>query len=107
MKYLSDKTGGNIDINGTIEITSNSTYNGYHPRNLVDYYDSKIYQSDDREGKDFICFDFKDKSVNLSSYTIKSNSNYTSNSRYNLKSWSIEVSNDGENWDEIDRHIND
>lgn len=54
------------------------------------------------EGNAIISFDFKDKFVKLLSYSNKSiNSNVLGT---NLKNWSIEQSNDGQNWIEIDRH---
>lgn len=38
LRYLSDKTGGNIHDNGTIEVTSNSiASDGSHPKYLLDY----------------------------------------------------------------------
>lgn len=111
MKYLTNETGGNIHDNGTIEITSNSICNNSisnHPKNLVDYQNaSSYYHSADKEGHAYIRFDFRDKLVNLSSYTIKSNNNGTSSTSWNLKSWVMEVSNDCQKWEEVDRHEND
>lgn len=108
MHYLTSKANGNIHDHGTIEITSNSIYetdsNGsYFPRNLVDYQNDNIYLSKD-DGEAFVCFDFKDKSFQISSYSIKSRNK----SAYNvhLKNWAIEVSVDGKDWEEIDSHEN-
>ena len=53
----------------------------------------------------FVCFDFKEKSIKLTGYTIKSNRN--SDGSYNPKSWLVEVSKDNNKWEEIDRHEND
>ncbi|KAK8844869.1 hypothetical protein M9Y10_021040 [Tritrichomonas musculus] len=105
MRFLSKTTGGNIYDNGTIDITSNSILDiqKYNPKNLVDYDNNNGYASKD-DGNAFICFDFKDKSIQLTNYTIQSNNsgpNY-----HHLKNWLLEVSNDGSNWVEIDRHEN-
>lgn len=69
-------------------------------KNVVDYDNNNCYGSKDYLKESFICFDFKNKKIQLSDYSIMSSS-----SRYDgfLKNWIIEVSNDGENFIEIDR----
>lgn len=63
MYYLSEKTGGNIQDNGTIKIDSNSICNNEClPRNLVDYESNNYYYSNNDENA-FVCFEFKDKKV--------------------------------------------
>lgn len=107
MRYLTDKTNGNIHDNGTIVITSNSIHSdGYHPKYLVDYANkSTIYHSKHDVENATICFDFKDKSVQLTSYTVQSyNGNKTSG---HLKNWVVEVSNDNNDWKVIDKHVDD
>ena len=104
MNFLSKETGGNINDNGTVEISSNSIISDFHPKNLVDYDKNNYYHSND-EGDAFICFDFKDKLIQLSSYSIKTNNSKAFGTH--LKNWIIEVSNDGLNWKEIDRHESD
>lgn len=102
MNYLTKKTGGNIHDNRTIEITSNSIMD--HPKNLVDYQSSNYYHSLDN-GNAFVCFYFKDKLIQVLSYSIQSR-NYDKNIIH-LKNWVIEISENGQNWEEIDRHEND
>lgn len=102
---MTEKTGGNIHDNGTIKIESNSlSKSNYHPKNLVDYESDNFYYSNN-EILANICFDFKDKKVNISDYSIKSydQESYTGH----LKDWNIDVSNNGENWITIDSHKND
>ena len=102
MQYLTSETGGNIHDNGTIEISSNSISGSSHPKNLVDYQNENFYDPYNSKSKDsFVLFDFKDKLVQLTGYSIKSHTD-----RF-LKSWSLSVSNDGETWEEVDRHEND
>ena len=105
MRYLTEKSNGNIHDNGTINITSNSIYGyGYEPRNSVDYEKTNYYESKD-DGDAFICFDFKDRLIQLQSYSIKTCDNEPNT--FHLKNWVIEISKDGNNWTEIDRHEND
>ena len=104
MKFLTNETGGNIHDNGTIEITSNSIRSNCHPKNLVDFKKSNNYDSLD-DGNATIVFDFKEKLIQLQSYSIKTNDNGPNGCH--LKNWVIEVSNDGKNWIEIDTHLKD
>ena len=104
LRYLTKKTGSNIHDNGTIEITSNSINGSYHPKRLVDYESTSDYDSLD-DGGAYVCFDFKDKQIQLTDYTMKSNGD-NPNGRH-LKNWNIEVSNDGKEWKTIDEHKDD
>lgn len=72
--------------------------------NLVDYNSENFYQSLDVGGAT-VCFDFKNKSIQLTSYSIQSLNR--SENGVHLKNWVMEVSNDGKKWIEIDRHQND
>lgn len=104
MRFLTEKVNGNIHDHGLINITSNSiTGNNNHPKNLVDYRNNNYYYSKDNGGA-IVCFDFIDKLVQVSSYTIKS---YQSQNSTFLKNWVIEVSNDKIHWKIIDHHEND
>lgn len=106
MHFLSEKTNGNIHDNGTIEITSNSIDKnifGNHPKNLV-VQNQNNYESNDDENI-YVCFDFKDRRIQLTNYSIKSNKD--GYNCFNLKSWIVEVSNDGESWTNVDEHQND
>lgn len=76
-----------------------------HPKNLVDYEsDNRYFPSGNSKGA-FACFDFKDKMVQLSSYSIRSYNG--SPNYYHLRNWAIEVSNDGQKCEEVDRHENE
>lgn len=107
MNHLNEETGSNIHDNGTIEITSNSIGSDdidYHPKNIIDYHSNNFYYSKDIDNT-FICFDFIDKLVQLSSYLVKSFGN-TANFQH-LRNWVIEGSMNGDDWQIIDRHDND
>ena len=104
MRHLTEETGGNIDDNGTIEITSNSIYNSScNPRNIVDYQSSNYYETDCDVNSE-ICFDFKDKEIQITCYSLKSDGRGQNGNH--LKSWVVEVSNDHQKWDEIDKREN-
>ena len=108
MRYLTDETNGNIHENGTIEITSNSIVNddmSYHPKSAVDYQKDNFYFSKDDLEDATVCFDFKDKSIQLSEYTIKTFNGGENHDH--LRNWVVEVSNDNEKWEIVDRHEND
>lgn len=107
LRYLSDETGGNIHDNGTIEVTSNSIHSdGRHPKYLLDYQNTESISYNSNNTSDgYICFDFKDRKIQLTSYTIKSYA--ASSNNYHLKNWNIEVSDDKEHWIKIDEHTND
>lgn len=104
MKHLTELTGGNIHENKTIEITSNSYQRSGHPMNLVDYKKNSEYHSNN-DVNTFICFDFKDKKVQITNYSIKSESRSKNNCH--LRNWVIEGSNDNNQWEIIDEHSND
>lgn len=101
IKYLTDKTHGNISQNGTIEVTSDSILPGYPPSNLLDTKSSNQYQSNGFSYA-WICFDFKNMKVQLSNYTIKS-CEWSRNIGH-IRSWVIEVSDDNNTWKIIDTH---
>ena len=101
IKYLTNKTGGNIHDNGTINMTSSAYYE--EPKNLLDFNQDKYYQT--KQYKDgWVTFDFKNRKVKISGYSIKTNSGGKNGAH--MKSWKIEVSNDGQNWTQIDERIN-
>ncbi|KAK8867177.1 hypothetical protein M9Y10_010153 [Tritrichomonas musculus] len=106
MHYLTDLTGGNIHDNQTIEITSNSIHgSNHHPKNLVDYQNNNFYHSKN-DPSPFVLFDFKDRRVQISDYSIKTYSS-GQNDGGHLRNWVLEVSNDGDSWEEIDSHSED
>ncbi|KAK8850239.1 hypothetical protein M9Y10_018364 [Tritrichomonas musculus] len=105
MRYLSEECGGNIHDKGVVEITSNSYQSdSYHPKNLVDYGSNNFYAPKNQENV-YVCFDFKDKQVQLTSYSIQSNRSGWGSAH--LRNWVVEASNDRDNWDKIDEHSND
>lgn len=101
IRHLTEETGGNIHDNGTIEVTSNSICGSCHPKKLLDFNENGYYTANGYNGAR-VCFDFKDRRVKLTNYSIKSYSSGANGPH--LKSWTIEVSNDGQTWKKIDEH---
>ena len=95
ISHLKRECGGNVHSKGVVNITASSTsYNQCHQ--LVDYgWNSYWYSSN--SPNQWVCFDFKDKQVCLSGYTLRSDGE----GGY-LRRWSIEVSNDGSSWSSLD-----
>lgn len=107
MKYLNQNSSGNIHDNGTINITSNSILSGsYNPKNLVDYNNNNNnwYASENKKDAEVV-FDFKDMLIQVSSYSIKSI--HSGPNMNHLRNWVIEISNDGNEWEEIDKRENE
>ena len=70
--YLVRQTHGNIHDNGTVEITTNSSNGDYaHPKNLIDYQNQNNYYHSQEDSNVEVCFDFKNKKVQLAGYSIK------------------------------------
>ncbi|KAK8872153.1 hypothetical protein M9Y10_007915 [Tritrichomonas musculus] len=102
MRYLSEECGGNIHDKGVVEITSSPCQ--ISPKCLVDYDNNNFYASNSQENV-YVCFDFKDKQVQLTSYSIQSLRRGWGN--VHLRNWVVEASNDKSNWDKIDEHTDD
>lgn len=102
LRSLSNETGGNIHNNGTIQITTNSQYSNYVPQNIVNFDTNSLYHSENIKDT-YLLFDFKNKIIQLSNYSIMSHSSANSC----LRNWVVEASNDGKIWEEIDKHNED
>ena len=99
-KYLTDKTGGNIHENGTISVSSDSVHGPNNvPENLLKL-TYNTYAPKDKVCNAWVLFDFKNMEIEVSHYTAKSGSCASP------KNWVIEISNDGNKWEEIDRRTN-
>ena len=98
---LTLECGGNVHDNGIVNVTASSfaiccESDGdmlYYPKEAANFGVDFPYQSEPKEDS-WICFDFKDRSLIPTGYSLDS---------HFLKSWVIEVSNNGDSWREIDR----
>ena len=101
--HLTRECGGNVHDKGMVNITASSVQSCYHQKHVADLGTDSLYYSKN-EKNTWVCYDFKDRQVIPKSYSVRSGDagpNYV-----NLKSWVIEVSNDGCSWTEIDRQDN-
>lgn len=78
--------------------------NDYHPKKLLDFNSKDDYAAVYCYEYPWICFDFKDMRIKISKYSIKS-SKFSENTGH-IKNWVIEISDDGKQWNEIDKHSN-
>lgn len=112
INYFTQRKGGNVCDLGIINVTSKDYYSVYHPKYVVDLKSDSVFESKNTEDE-WLCFDFGKNRIVPTSYTIKTyddtigwTSTEAVTGEWNLKSWVIEVSNNGNNWIEIDRHEN-
>ena len=99
--YLTRECGGNVHERRVVNVTVSS--NGDNARNAVDLGTERYYGSRD-ERNSWICYDFKERRVVPTSYSVRSCKWGPGGAH--LKSWVIEVSNDRSSWTEIDRRDN-
>lgn len=105
---LWEETGGNPVTNGTVSIEETTGRSQSKVSFLVD--PEKRKQSDwfcttDNVGGSSFIFDFKDKRVSLSGYSLKAHPK-TWSDRHFIKSWKIEGSNNKETWSLVDEQRN-
>jgi hypothetical protein len=101
MSYLRGKCGGNVHTFGIVPITSSSDGRN-HCYRVADYNWDEYWYSNNTANS-WIQFDFKDRNISVTKYTIKSGRN----DGY-LVQWSLSGSNDEESWTILDeRHTQD
>jgi hypothetical protein len=96
MSYLTQKHSENVRDRGVITIISESVYcdsSEYGVRNVADLTSYSCFKSRD-EPHQWTCWDFGEKRIRPTHYTIKVS---------NLKSWVVESSLDSKAWTGIDR----
>ncbi|KAK8898305.1 hypothetical protein M9Y10_000588 [Tritrichomonas musculus] len=106
LRHLGDEAGGNVHDKRVVEISSSTRVQGdsYNPKNVADYGSNSYFAPCNVKNVD-ICFDFKEKQIQPTNYSIQS-ININCCNAY-LRNWVVEVSNDKVNWDIVDEHSND
>ena len=94
--HLSAEFGGNVDAKGVVNIMSSS--DEYNCCRQVTDYGWNDYWCTKNEGNSWLCFDFKDKKVRLTNYSLKSGG-----AGRHFVEWVVEGSDDGCSWRRIDR----
>ena len=97
--HLSQECGGNVDEEGVVAITSSEFYDGDEPRTVADLGTDPWFGSLDNPNS-WICYDFKEKRVVLTSYSVRTHVGPSF-----PRSWVLEASNDGTegSWLVVDR----
>ncbi|KAH0795844.1 F5/8 type C domain containing protein [Histomonas meleagridis] len=105
--YLTQQCGGNIHTEGIVNITASTTM-GQGPETIVDF-GGPWYWSSRNEPNSWVRFDFKEKTIQVSGYTIKTYP-FQANKDH-LKSWVLEGCNNPDNnsWETIhsEKNCND
>lgn len=109
ISYLTQKSGGNVSENGTVNVTSSSSNSSnYIPKNAVDVKNSQSYFQSGSYANSWLQYDFIQNKVCPACYSIRTRHDYDG---YHPRSWAIEGSNTGgENeseWTVLDSHTND
>lgn len=106
--YLTTKAGENIHQNGMIEVQANSQLtqtglkNRYSPQYVVNKMgitSNLFYAAEKGQTLFWLCFDFKSMRVEISGYAIR-NTQYANVA--NIRNWVFEISDDNQNWTQID-----
>lgn len=106
LQHLTAKTKGNIQSNKTVEITCSDLCCGKY-ESLVDFSSTSGHvHVNGSPSPRWLLIDFKTRKIEVSSYLIKSCNKSSYGNIYALKSWKVEVSNDGSNWEMIDKRDN-
>lgn len=102
-RYLTGQCGGNVHDRGVVNVTASGYVDNNYPKNVVDLGTDSVFRSR-YVNNEWICFDMGNLRVKPTSYSIRSHE-YGPGYAH-LKSWVLEVSNDGTNWQEVDRKTN-
>jgi hypothetical protein len=107
ISHLSERCRGNVHDHGLVTITANRSDNNdlcYAAKNAADLTANSIFNSVN-EPNQWICYDFNRMKVKPTHYLIRSY--YGGGVNYsNLKTWTVESSNDGAAWIRLDERTN-
>jgi hypothetical protein len=106
ISFLGRISQGNPHDKGVICATG-TVYNDdarNRARNATDIQTDSYFISQNAENQ-ILCYDFKNMRVAVTHYFLRSHGNQVNDNH--LRSWVIEVSEDGSNWTEIDRRVDD
>jgi hypothetical protein len=99
--YLTRECGGNVHEREVVTISASSGRSGRDaPRNTADLTADSVFVSANTANQ-WLCYDFKNRRVLPSYYTLRSNFDGQPNWS-NPKSWVVEISDDGVEWVMVD-----
>jgi hypothetical protein len=93
--HLSRTHGGNVHDRGIVHVSSSSVTASYVAKNAVDLDQSNAFDSEYAPNQ-WLCYDFKDRRIELAAYSIAAYASYF------LRSWVVEGSEDGSTWATLD-----
>jgi hypothetical protein len=98
---LTSQYGGNVSDRGIVNLSGSTTIgSSTSAKNAVDLLSNSFFHSP-HEPNQWLCYDFKNRKVRPTHYSIHAHSSHY------LRSWVFEGSIDGSIWTELDRHAND
>ena len=103
LAHLTNQCGGNVHDKKEVNVTASSVSYIYDSKNAADARTHLSFWSND-EPNSWICYDFKDRRVTPTSYSLRSCGGGPGS--LNIKSWVFEASNNGTSWHLLDSHIN-
>jgi hypothetical protein len=106
ISYLPSRFNGNVSDGGIASVTSKSTSNDFYAvKNGVSLTATSRFSSKG-EANQWLCYDFKDRRVEVRHYAIRSQFDGDSIGYADLKSWVIEGSVEGNVWTALDSQQN-
>jgi hypothetical protein len=104
--HLTREHHGNVHEVGVVNVTASSVYDSCRePKHAVDMTENCCFGTGNI-ANGWLCYDFKTSRICPTHYSIRSWNNPWGTG-LDLISWVIEISKDGETWQEVDRHHND
>jgi hypothetical protein len=100
ISHLTREHGGNVHDRGIVDISSKSRWSSCVPKHAADL-QTQTYFHSLAEPDQWLCYDFKDRRVKPTHYSIHAHSG----NAY-LRSWIFEGSNDGSSWTILDEQKN-
>jgi hypothetical protein len=97
---LTSQSGGNVSDRGIVNVSGTTTYASYVAKNAVDLLSTSYFHSL-HEPNQWLCYDFKNRKIRPTHYSLHAHSTHY------LRSWIFEGSINGSNWTELDRHTDD
>jgi hypothetical protein len=109
ISHLSRECNGNVIDHGIVDVRASSVYDCpqyYQLKHAVELDSSSEFLSSNAPDQS-ITYDFKERRVRLSGYTIRSRTHPTWHAHGNMKSWVVQTSDDGESWIVIDIRLDE
>jgi hypothetical protein len=103
LECLARHAGGNLCDKGIIEATASTCESFFRPIHATDGQANTLFHSKDCANQ-WLCYGFKKMTIKARHYSIRSHDS-SRDSNYHLKSWVVETCDDGQNWQEVDRRV--